>query len=75
MFPSFTIISRAESGSRRTSEEIEFSVLNRKCGLIWLCSASMRACSSSRSCCSSFISMRTLFSTFSAMATAITVPA
>ena len=50
-------------------------MLNRKCGLIWLCRASMRACKSKRSCCSSFISMRTLFSTLSAMATAMTVPA
>ena len=75
MFPSFTIMSRAESGLPRTSDEMEFSVLNRKCGLIWLCSASMRACSNRRSCCSNFISMRTLFNTFSAMATAITVPA
>ncbi len=41
---SLKIISRAVSGSKRTSEEIEFRVLNRKCGLIWFCSASMRAC-------------------------------
>ncbi len=28
------IISRAVSGSKRTSDEMEFRVLNRKCGLI-----------------------------------------
>ena len=46
MVASLEITSRAVSGSKRTSEEIEFSVLKRKCGLIWFCSASMRACSS-----------------------------
>jgi hypothetical protein len=34
MVASFRIISRAVSGSKRTSDEMEFSVLNRKCGLI-----------------------------------------
>ena len=32
---------RAVSGCERISEEIEVSVLNRKCGLIWLASASI----------------------------------
>ncbi len=59
----------------RTSEATEFRVLNKKCGLIWLCRASMRDCSSSRSCSSSFISMRVLLSTFNAMATHMTVVA
>ncbi len=61
MLASFTMISRAMSGSKRTSDDTVFSVLNRKCGLIWLCSASIRACISMRCCSSSFISIRRLF--------------
>ena len=46
IFESFSTTPRAMSGSKRISEETVFSVLNRKCGLIWLVSASMRAFSS-----------------------------
>ena len=67
MLASLMIISRAVSGSKRTKDETEFSVLNRKCGLIWFCSASMRACSSNRSCSSSLIWMRTLLKIFSSV--------
>ena len=38
---SLVISMRAVSGWVRISEEIEVSVLNRKCGLIWLASASI----------------------------------
>ena len=38
---SLTISIRAVSGCERISEEIDVSVLNRKCGLIWLASASI----------------------------------
>ena len=50
-----------------------FSVLNRKCGLIWLGNASMRALSSNCWWRSRFISMRVLFQIFRGTATAITV--
>ena len=55
---SFTISMRAVSGCDRISDEIEVSVLNRKCGLIWLSSASTRAVMSSFSCSCSRCSMR-----------------
>ena len=47
---SLVISMRAVSGCVRMSEEIDVSVLNRKCGLIWLASASILAASSSFSC-------------------------
>jgi len=52
---------RAVSGCVRMSEEIEVSVLNRKCGLIWLASDSIFAASSSFSCSCSRCSMRAFF--------------
>src|SRR2546428_728884 len=64
---------RAESGSKRISAVTVFSVLNKKCGLIWLESASMRAFSSNCWCLSRFISMRVLFQIFSGAATDISV--
>ena len=69
---SFSTTPRAISGSKRMSEETVLSVLKRKCGLIWLVSASMRAFSSSCWFCSRFISMRVLFQIFTAMATHMT---
>ncbi len=56
-----TISMRAVSGCDRISDEIEVSVLNRKCGLIWFASASTRAVSSSFSCSASRCSMRAWF--------------
>ena len=64
---------RAVSGFERISDEIELSVLNRKCGLIWLDSASMRAAISSFSCSSSWCSIRALFQILMGMAIASTV--
>ena len=64
---SFTTITRAWLRSVRISDETEFSVLNRKCGLIWLVSAARRASTSSRCCSSSFFSLRVLFQIFSGM--------
>ena len=58
---SLTISIRAVSGCDRISEEIDVSVLKRKCGLIWLASASTRAAISSFSCSCSRCSMRALF--------------
>ena len=52
---------RAVSGLVRTSDEIDASVLNRKCGLIWLVRASIRAFISSFSCSWTRCSMRALF--------------
>ena len=75
MLESFNTITRAWSGLVRISEETEFSVLNRKCGLIWLVSASRRACISSRCCSSSLVSLRVLFQIFSGSATANSVAA
>ena len=63
------IISRASSGCERTSEVIEFSVLNRKCGLICRCSASSRASINSLPCSSSLRSMRIAFHIFSGIPT------
>ena len=52
------------------SDEIEVSVLNRKCGLIWFDSASMRAAISSFSCSCSRCSIRALFQILIGMAIA-----
>ncbi len=71
MLASFTVISRASSGFRRTRDAIELSVLNRKCGLIWRCRASRRASSSKRFCSSNFISMRSASHTLIAIPTTI----
>ncbi len=70
---SFVISMRAVSGCVRISDEIEVSVLNRKCGLIWLASASILAASSSFSCSSSRCSMRALFQILIGVATPSTV--
>ena len=64
-----TISIRAVSGLDRISDEIDCSVLNRKCGLIWLASASIRAVISSFSCSCSLCSMRALFQILIGMAT------
>ena len=55
------------------SDEIDVSVLNRKCGLIWLASASTRAVSSSFSCSCSRCSIRALFQILIGVATHSTV--
>src|SRR6267143_6271552 len=73
MLLSFSTTPRAASGSNRISDDTVFSVLNKKCGLIWLESASMRALSSNCWCRSRFISMRVLFQIFSGAATDISV--
>ena len=67
MLASLIMSSRAVSGAKRTSDDTELRVLKRKWGLIWFCSASMRACSSRRSCSSNLIWMRTLFQIFSSI--------
>ena len=72
-FESFPISIRAVSGFVRMSDEIEFSVLNRKCGLIWLDRALMRAAMSSFSCSTSWCSIRALFQILIGMAIASTV--
>ena len=64
---------RAVSGSARISEEIEVSVLNRKCGLIWLFSDSIFAASRSFSCSWTRCSMRALFQILMGVATQSTV--
>src|SRR5216684_239082 len=64
---------RAASGSKRISEETVLRVLNKKWGLIWLESASMRALSSNCWWRSRFISTRVLFQIFSGAATDMTV--
>jgi hypothetical protein len=69
MLPNCTIISRAISGRKRTSEAMELRVLKRKWGLICRCRASKRASSTSRFCSFSLISMRLAFQIFSGMAT------
>ena len=71
---SLTISVRAVSGCERISDEIDVSVLNRKCGLIWLLSASIFAASSSFSCSCSRCSMRALFQILIGVATVSTVP-
>ena len=70
---SLTISMRAVSGCERISDEIDVSVLKRKCGLIWLASASTRAAISSFSCSCSRCSMRALFQILIGMATHSTV--
>ncbi len=70
---SLLISMRAVSGCDRISEEIEVSVLKRKCGLIWLLSASIFAASSSFSCSCSRCSIRALFQILIGVATASTV--
>src|SRR4029077_14986002 len=69
MLLSFSTTPRAASGSKRISDDTVFSVWNKKCGLIWLESASMRALSSNCWCRSRFISMRVLFQISSGAAT------
>ena len=64
---------RAVSGCVRMSEEIDVSVLNRKCGLIWFARASSLAASRSFSCSCSRCSMRALFQILIGVATASTV--
>ena len=64
---------RAVSGWDRMSEEIDASVLKRKCGLIWLLSASIFAARRSFSCSCSLCSMRALFQILIGVATASTV--
>ena len=64
---------RAVSGCERISDEMDVSVLNRKWGLIWLASASTRACISSFSCSCSRCSMRAAFQILMGTATDITV--
>ena len=66
---SLVISIRAVSGCVRISDEIEVSVLNRKCGLIWFASASIFAASSSFSCSCSRCSMRALFQILIGVAT------
>ncbi len=70
---SLTISIRAVSGCDRISDEIEVSVLKRKCGLIWLASASTRAAISSFSCSCSRCSIRALFQILIGTATHSTV--
>ena len=70
---SFKINMRAVSGCVRMSEEIEASVLNRKCGLIWFDNASILAASSSVSCSWSRCSIRALFQILIGVATDSTV--
>ena len=64
---------RAVPAAMRISDEIDVSVLKRKCGLIWFASASIFAASSSFSCSCSRCSMRALFQILIGVATASTV--
>ncbi len=64
---------RAVSGFDRISDEIDVSVLNRKCGLIWLASASRRVAMSSFSCSCRRCSTRALFQILIGIATDNTV--
>ena len=73
MLESWYTTTRACCGLVRINEETEFNVLNRKCGLIWLVSASRRACIRSRCCSASLLSLRTLFQILSGSVTAINV--
>ena len=72
-FDSLVISMRAVSGCERISDEIDVSVLNRKCGLIWLASASTRAVISSFSCSCNRCSIRAVFQIFIGTATENTV--
>ena len=65
---------RAVSGCVLMRDEIDVSVLNRKCGLIWFDSASSLAARRSFSCSASRCSMRALFQILIGEATATTVP-
>ena len=71
MLLNFSTTPRAASGSKRMSAVTVFSVLKRKCGLIWRDSASIRAFIKSCWCRSRFISLRVLFQIFNGDATAI----
>src|SRR4051794_38979450 len=66
---------RAFSGSVRTSDDTELSVLNRKCGLIWLVSAAIRASCNSLCCDSSLSSFLALFQIFNGSVVVKTVVA
>src|ERR1051326_826694 len=61
---------RACSGFVRINDDTEFSVLNRKWGLIWLVSAASLASFSLDCCASSFFSLRELFQILSGSVTA-----
>src|SRR5262245_48813231 len=73
MCESLITIVRAFAGLVRISDEIEFSVLKRKCGLIWLARASNLDFTTSTSCSASFISRRVLFQIFRVMPTQLSV--
>src|SRR4030095_889299 len=73
MCESLITIVRAFAGLVRIRDEIEFSVLNRKCGLIWLARASNLDFTTSTSCSASFISKRVLFQIFNVMPTQLSV--
>ena len=64
---------RAVSGLERINDEIDVSVLKRKCGLIWLASASRRVAINSFSCSCRRCSMRALFQILIGIATESTV--
>ena len=64
MKESLTRIERAFSGSSQTREVAALSVLNRKCGFIWLRSASKRARIATDRWSSSITSTRVLFQIF-----------
>ena len=64
---------RAVFGWERISDEIDARVLNRKCGLIWLLSASTFAVRSSFSCSCRRCSTRALFHILIDIATPSTV--
>ena len=64
---------RAVSGCDRTSDEMDVSVLKRKCGLIWFARAETRAAISSFSCSWSRCSTRAVFQILMGVATASTV--
>ena len=69
MLESLTRIHRAFSGSLQMREVAAFSTLKRKCGLIWLRSASKRACTAAERCSSRSASTRVLFHILSGMPT------
>jgi len=65
MIPQLHDHGHAPNPVARTSANIDSGVLNQEMRLICFGALPCGTCSSNRSCCSSFISMRTLFSTFS----------